>query len=675
MSLQSKKVTKVSFGLRSPTASPNHCAGINAIAFDEKRNLLFTASRDATVRQWLLPPGENPESTRCHQVHADWVNDIALIPDESKFLTAGSDCGICLVSYNSENTYACLERMLGHKDYVKRILYRSGNIISAGLDGQILVQNFEAAKGWIINWSVQKKHSIYALEANASGMLIASAGADPIIRVYDARQSPRDGKRKAALKLDEHEDTVKSLCMLDDQTLLSGGADNKILHWDLRSAVTPVRTFNLHEDSIWNITAASESSVYSGSRDGDVYHLDCRTGQAQLLIHDSDPISSIVKLPSEDGRLVTASAMGTVKIWNLNLEADASAFVRWKSGPRGQNGSYSYQASKNPIPKELVELTHDEENRAAAVSPSPSFALPKVPSIVKTQILPNRLQILTLDSNGIVELWDIFKGIVSKSFGSVDFEKTLQEISEQVYVPNWCLAVCKLGSMTVSLDGPSCLEAYVLPEDVGLAPTEKAVCLGSEIVNFLFDEYLAVCQGTNRKDDQQSAKILVDLPPDVWVAAITDGICSFVTKIDEWTGREGVPTWVKDVLGGVLPPAKKAALRIKPSPKLRASSTNSELKEFNTLTSPAHLRLTKYISFYAQRVLRLKWPLPVADEDDEEAKLRVEQEITNMFHLRCKGKDISSQITLATLKNCFWKSSGDPLIDLDLKPEFSDASK
>jgi hypothetical protein len=55
---QQRKVAKVSFGLRSPTASPNHCAGVNAIVFDEKRGILFTASRDATVRQWLVPPGE-----------------------------------------------------------------------------------------------------------------------------------------------------------------------------------------------------------------------------------------------------------------------------------------------------------------------------------------------------------------------------------------------------------------------------------------------------------------------------------------------------------------------------------------------------------------------------------------------------------------------------------------
>jgi WD40 repeat protein len=330
-------------------------------------------------------------------------------------VTAGSDCGICVVSYDSENTYACLERQLGHKDYVKKVLWRSGNIISAGLDGQVLIQNFDTDKGWIINWCAQKKHSIYALDANAFGTLIASAGADPVVRVYDIRTPLKEGKRKPSCKLEEHKDTVKSLCLVEDYTLLSGGADNSILLWDFRSPLTPVRTFNLHEDSIWHISPATASSVYTASRDGDVFQLDYKTGQAQRLVHDSDPISSVLKLPAADGRLVTASSMGTVKIWNANSDAD-STFVRWKGKQQGIQAFKSYQASTEPVPKEISVLRQDEDVRPDSAAESPAFVLPRVPSIVKTQILPNRLQILTLDSNGNVDMWDIFKVRLSSRF-------------------------------------------------------------------------------------------------------------------------------------------------------------------------------------------------------------------------------------------------------------------
>lgn len=49
---------KVCFGLRNPVASPYHCSGVNCLAYDEKRGVLLTGSRDATVRQWLLSQNE-----------------------------------------------------------------------------------------------------------------------------------------------------------------------------------------------------------------------------------------------------------------------------------------------------------------------------------------------------------------------------------------------------------------------------------------------------------------------------------------------------------------------------------------------------------------------------------------------------------------------------------------
>jgi hypothetical protein len=234
-----------------------------------------------------------------------------------------------------------------------------------------------------------------------------------------------------------------------------------------------------------------------------------------------------------------------------------------------------------------------------------------------------------------------------------------------VYVPNWCLADCKLGSITLSLDGPACLDAYVLPEDVGLDPTEKAVCLGSEIINFLFDDYLLKLQSAPKQAEPVASKtILVELPSEVWVASMVDGVCMFVTKIDEWNGNERVPAWVQEVLRGTLPAMKRASIRIKPTAALRNLSSNTNLKDFNSLTSHVHLKLTKYISYYVTEVLRLESMMPTE-----------EQELCDMFSVRCKGKEVSNQMTLATLKNCIWKSSGDPLIDLDMKPSLPELAK
>jgi len=62
--------------------------------------------------------------------------------------------------------------------------------------------------------------------------------------------------------------------------------------------------------------------------------------------------------------------------------------------------------------------------------------------------LPDRIKVLTADSQGGVELWDVTRGIQVQDYGHVPFEEKLKELQEgygRMNVPNWFSVETKTG--------------------------------------------------------------------------------------------------------------------------------------------------------------------------------------------------------------------------------------
>lgn len=59
-------------------AAQGHRLGVNAVVHDPHRDVLYTGSRDGTVRGWDMA---NKAPPRVLDEHTDWVNDLALCND------------------------------------------------------------------------------------------------------------------------------------------------------------------------------------------------------------------------------------------------------------------------------------------------------------------------------------------------------------------------------------------------------------------------------------------------------------------------------------------------------------------------------------------------------------------------------------------------------------------
>lgn len=546
--------------------------------------------------------------------------------------TASSDCTICVVSRSDDEGHDVTERLLLHKDYVKRVLSRSDSIISAGLDGLLAVQSLEAGKtGYIVKYGVQKKHSFYALDANRFGTIICVAGADQHVRVYDTRTPPqRQSKPGPFAKLQGHTDTVKALQMTEDKLIVSAGADNVVKVWDLRMQAAE-RTFEMHSDSVWGLTLSGDSSsVFSSGRDGDVFRLNYRTGEAVRVLHDTEPISSVCTLP--DGRMVSSSAVGTVKLWDL-AGASADSVVDWVDSV----SESAVTVSESPLPEELLSLK--QKGLASPVSAAPVFTLKRDPAINKCQILPNRFQLLSLDSTSRVQLWSILRGRPVEDFGiGVDFDKKFQELSEQISVPSWCSVDCKIGSISITLDAGTCDDAWIYEDELG-EQNSKVVNLGVEMLRYLFHRVMdeqtpptplvaSTMSGADSAIVVSPKATFVDMPDGIWIAVTRDGACRDLASHEAWESLQGVPLWVLELATGKKKSApKKLALKIVPGPRVGLSSDRVPL------SGASHTRMSKVIGYFATDVC--KFDLEPAPIDN---RTKFDEDRMSMFSVQCKGK-------------------------------------
>ena len=96
------------------------------------------------------------------------------------------------------------------------------------------------------------------------------------------------------------------------------------------------------------------------------------------------------------------------------------------------------------------------------------------PSIRSYNIQNDKRHIVTRDTEGGVAVYDVLKACKVSDLGSVDFEQSVEERQETVYVPNWFTVDLKTGMLTIHLgqDENDCLSAWVSARDTGLAPNE-----------------------------------------------------------------------------------------------------------------------------------------------------------------------------------------------------------
>jgi hypothetical protein len=167
--------------------------------------------------------------------------------------------------------------------------------------------------------------SVLALAFSPDGKLLASAGYDRTVRIWDAMT----GQLKQTLQ--DHSDSVYAVAFSPDGKLLAScGADRAVKLWDV---ATGKRLYSLGEATDWLYAVAwhpDGKRLAAGGADKNIRVWEVSAGEGKLLraqfAHDG-PVSKLAYSP--DGKtLYSASEDRTLKAWDANTITETNTYPR-----------------------------------------------------------------------------------------------------------------------------------------------------------------------------------------------------------------------------------------------------------------------------------------------------------------------------------------------------------
>jgi len=328
-----------------------HIGAITSLEAAPEGRTLASASLDHTVRLWNLATG----SSRVAIEHAGAVRAIALSSDGRHLASAGDDGVIGMWSLTEET-----RKLTGHQGAALTIAFAqdgatlasggadgtvrewnvgTGQSRTLGLqqgeitqllyspDGAILVTLARGASGGSIQLWGQDQRSqplerpATRIAISAGGRLLAAAGADGVITVWDLAA-------KRTLTMRGHEDAVRDLAFAPDRAVLaSGGQDKTVRLWDLSSGRG--RVLGTHTAPVTRVLFASDGRrLVSASEDATLRLWDLGSGKSRALRGHTSAVTAVVF--SADGeRVLAGAADGTLRLFADELPIAPRALRAW----------------------------------------------------------------------------------------------------------------------------------------------------------------------------------------------------------------------------------------------------------------------------------------------------------------------------------------------------------
>ena len=313
------------------SSSPGHRFGVNVVRSCPESDQLYTAGRDGTVRCWSAGASSQPVLKQTLDEHTEWVNGIAIIqPGVLASCSSDRTVKVWSVSSHSPGTTQVQADTLGHHgDYAKAIVFapQRGLLASAGFDCRLMLWDPQRAAP--IAASVQPaqsevgavhQHSIYALDCNAEGTLLATGSVDTDVRLWD----PRD--LRSSLRLQGHTDIIRSVILCEDgRRALSCSSDATVRVWHLGEQRCE-QVLEHHSASVLSLCVHA-SHVLSGDARGEVRISHLSSGTSALLCRASaHAVLSLHVQPAHE-RLWVSSTASTLHSWDLRkLVVPAAGF-------------------------------------------------------------------------------------------------------------------------------------------------------------------------------------------------------------------------------------------------------------------------------------------------------------------------------------------------------------
>jgi len=315
---------------------------------------------------------------------------------------------------------------------------------------------------------------------------------------------------------------------------------------------------------------------------------------------------------------------------------------------------------------DLNKDNSDNQTPPAPLVTEPDNIIHGGPSIRSYTILNDKRQIVTRDTEGGVQVYDVLKACKLADLGIVDMDKVIEERQQTVFVPNWFTVDLKTGLLTIHLgqDENDCLSAWVSARETGLAPNEsleQKVNYGGLLLQALLEHWPCSIEEEQRTTGNEYFSVPGHTP--VIFSEVGGRTLYRLLARDSGGETEGVllnetvPAWVVDiVVEKKLPKFIKVTFFVLPHPILGYKTFKRE-----RLIANDFLQIRKVIEHVYEKVMNggseagSGTGTPTGDRGESSQH---QSEVTEV-ELLCNDTVLDPNMDLRTVKSFIWKSGSD----------------